>query len=191
MHEIQWSEDFDKQGLEPKRQFWLTQQESTTKILRTIYQENALDIKVCYADWSQPNNMELDYLQTEPQECWLRETILYIHNKPWMWARTIIPKLALQTFNIDLTKIDKTPLGSVIFHEPGLARSEFSYSTLKPTDDMYQKIQQHSTINAKKLWARRSIFSLRDSNFCLTEVLLDDLPQLPAETVVAQIMSSR
>jgi chorismate-pyruvate lyase len=191
MHETKWSEEFDSNALSQTRQFWLTQRESTTKILRTIYQENALHIKVCYADWNQPNTMELNYLQITPQECWLRETILYINNKPWMWARTTIPKAALQTFNVDLTKIDTTPLGAVIFNEADLVRSAFCYSTLSTTNNMYQKIQQQTPINAEKLWARRSMFSLRDTNFCLTEVLLDHLPRLPAETVVAQTISAR
>lgn len=175
-----WHNKYETQGLDATREFWLTQQQSTTKLLESIYPLGDLKIVVCKAAWRTANTHDCTYIGVEQQECWIREVLICIKQQPWMWARSVFTKAIIQQSGIDFTQLSTTPLGAVIFKHADLIRSDFNYAVLNAQHADYQLIRQQTNIISPKLWARRSKFSLKQTGFLLYEVLLDKLPPIPS-----------
>ena len=175
-----WQPSLPTEQLDPQRIFWLTQRQSTTQLLATLYPEEALGVAVCYNGWGPAKPDEAHYLDQPSERYWIREVLLLINNTAWMWARSLLPVATLRAWNVDLTTLGDTPLGKVIFAEPNLKRSTFEFALIQPKHRLYYpSIEQHTRPKVNSLWARRSTFSLHQHAFLLTEVLLPFLPKTP------------
>ena len=106
-----------------------------------------------------PSELERQVLGISPrQNAFIREVLIHSENKHWMVARTVIPQKTLTGAERQLQYLADRSLGSVIFKNPHLQRSEFDYFCLD-----------------EELWGRRSVFTIRHKLILLSEVFLRDI----------------
>ena len=179
----QWQSSIPTEPMSQVRRFWLTQNESTTKLLSNSYEPCQLDITLCHNAIALAYPDEACCLEQQSAPYWIREVLLYVDKCPWMWARSVFPANTLKRCNLDIQNLHTTPLGQIIFSQPEWRRSTFTYANININHKHYSYvIKKHTDTNHPSLWARRSQFSIDTSVFLLTEVLLPKLPRLPDTT---------
>ncbi|CDL81741.1 chorismate lyase [Xenorhabdus szentirmaii] len=92
------------------------------------------------------------------QKYWLRETILYGDNIPWLLGRTVVPEETLTGPDRKLVNVGTVPLGRYLFSSNNLTRD-------------YIQIGQQG-----ERWGRRSLLRLSGKPLLLTEVFLPESP---------------
>ena len=108
----------------------------------------------------------------------VRDALIVNHNQFWMFARTVIPRHTLTGEEQVLAHLKERSLGSVLFKNPALQRSEFEIAYLQPTMFLHAKATNAMQQSLPNLWARRSLFSLPEKSLILTEVFLPDIAML-------------
>lgn len=174
---LHWLKHLDPGPSDPDLRLWLQQEGSTTKRLNQIYGPQAQNIKITQSQWG--ILMDDEIILFEPSKrYWIREVVLYINHKPWMWARSCFPEQTLASFDTNLGSF-KDSLGYLLFSDPSLQRSAFSYTSITKAHPFYQAAIQYTETKHPCLWGRRSMLHFRQKPLLLTEVFLpDNLPQL-------------
>lgn len=107
----------------------------------------------------------------------IREVLILSTGNAWMFARTVFPRHTL-TGQQQLARLKNRSLGSVLFKDPALQRSEFAIAYLQPEQRWHANIVQVVGHTLPDLWARRSLFTLQGKSLLLTEVFLPDIVTL-------------
>ncbi len=100
---------------------------------------------------------------------WVRDVLLGTSNEDSfiVFAQTSVPLDALKTDFSFLKGLGTTTLGSFLFQDERITRSEFTFTKVPRS--------AHPALSSQKseiLWARRSTFSKNDSDLTLIEVFL-------------------
>lgn len=163
------------QDLDPKMQEWLLYPGSFMQRLREQGVKNPA-VQVLHEDWQVPFNSEKKLLSLDHDATALiREVLISCEATTYMYARSIFPRATLEGKLKELAHLENRSLGSVLFQDPSLQRSEFEIACLIPGTTSHQQVIQHiKTENgiAAPLWARRSKFTLENKELLLTEVFL-------------------
>jgi chorismate--pyruvate lyase len=103
------------------------------------------------------------------QSALVREVALLCEDKPWVFARSVIPATTLRGPLRQLRHLKNESLGALIFRNPNLGRSPFELAVL-PVNSLYidASLRQNSTA-----WARRSRFEVQGKQLLVSEVFLD------------------
>ncbi len=104
----------------------------------------------------------------------VREVLIDSPEGEWMFARTIVPAKTLTGKGRELANLKNRSLGSVLFKNKTMTRSEFEYSCLQPEMRLYKKIN-HNALQKNLLWARRSVFHLYDKPLLLSEFFFPNI----------------
>lgn len=137
------------------------------------------EIEVLQQKWRLPTEDESNCLGLDSQSRILaREVLIVSAEKKWMYARTIFPEATLTGEQCQLANLKNQSLGSVLFKDPSLKRSEFTVACLTPAMCEYAAILSYAEMHAEKLWARRSLFTVNNKSLLLTEVFLPDIEML-------------
>jgi len=110
-------------------------------------------------------------------ETLIREVLITSEDKTWMYARTVFPREVL-AIEPQLEHLATRSLGSVLFSNPTMRRSEFEVVNVGANTEWYQVISQSTPLHADHVWARRSKFYLQEKPLLLTEVFLPDIETL-------------
>lgn len=136
-------------------------------------------IQVLRQRWLRPEAEEKRLLDIEGSaQALVREVLILSERKQWMFARTVIPRGTLTGEEQQLAHLKDRPLGSVLFKDPTMKRSEFEFTCLQPGEKWHTRIAQTAGSALPDLWARRSLFSLHGKSLLLTEVFLPDIATL-------------
>jgi chorismate--pyruvate lyase len=106
----------------------------------------------------------------------LREVVLRCNERPWVFARTLIPTGTLQGGGRRLAYLRDRPLGAVLFADPGVRRGLLEVACLRPHHVLYRSAAQSLDSEPGVLWARRALFYLEGRPLLVNEVFLPDLP---------------
>lgn len=132
-------------------------------------------VDVVRQDWEIPDDHEREQLgMPAGTQALAREVMILSEKIPWMFARTIFPRETLTGEESQLADLKNRSLGSVIFNDPTLQRSEFEIACLAPGDNWYERAVKHFAGQEQELWGRRSVFSLQGKKLLLTEVFFPD-----------------
>lgn len=154
---------------------WLADPGSMTKRLRQASQQS-FHVQVLKCHWSQAGVTEAMRLNLQRrQRTYIREVLLFVDEKPWVYGRTIIPLTSLVGKNGSLLSLGTRPLGELLFSDPQVTRSVFEIASLQPNEHEYNAVTEHLNIHPAELWARRSVFHLHQQPLLVTEVMLPDL----------------
>lgn len=136
-------------------------------------------IRVLKEGWRVPRIEECQRLGLEEgQTAWIREVLIHSEHKQWMFARTVIPKATLTGEELQLRHLKNRALGSVLFKNPAMRRSEFEFFCLSPDMLWHKKIMKNVSTLQKDLWGRRSLFTLHEKTLLLTEIFFSDITSL-------------
>jgi chorismate--pyruvate lyase len=114
-----------------------------------------------------------------PQEClllglqpgamgWIREVYLVGFGRPWIYARSVIGRLDLNDSDSALFQLGSLSLGSLLFGDKPYQRSEIEVCR-------YHDACNASSRSSYPLWARRSIFTRKQTNILVHEMFLPAL----------------
>jgi chorismate--pyruvate lyase len=76
---------------------------------------------------------------------------------------------------VELARLNNRSLGSVLFKDPTLYRSPFEIALFTQEMEWHQKVLSSVKRELSTLWARRSLFRIREKPLLLIEVFLPDL----------------
>lgn len=104
----------------------------------------------------------------EGSEGWVREVYLRGHLRPWVFARSVAARSALEQSGLDLPHLGSRSLGELLFSDPAFARGPLE-ARHYPDAWLPQAVRQ------PQLWARRSCFSQGNLRVLVAEVFLPEL----------------
>ncbi len=143
-----------------KLQPWLTHSGSFMKRLKEHRVEYP-EIEVLKHRFEFPSLAERISLNIKPRHyALIREVMIKSHEKQWMFARTVFPQESLTGSLRQLIHLKNKSLGSVLFKNPHLIRSECEFYCVDENED---------------LWGRRSTFIIQHKAILLDEIFLQDL----------------
>lgn len=105
---------------------------------------------------------------------WLREVLLCCSGSAWIYARSVIPRQALQGRLRRLQQLGRQPLGSVLFGRHAVKRGPIEIAQLVAADGLYWQVARCTKVTPG-CWARRSVFYIAGRPMLVTEVFLPEL----------------
>ena len=170
---------------------WLLAEGSLTQFLIAA-STGEFRVERVLQEWQRPTLSEARLLQIDPgQHALIREVILWGRGQPWVYARSVIPSGSLRGDLRRLRKLHNTSLGALLFSYPQLQRTPFELAAIDANalpsslQSKTARLPPGTRLEAnKKLWARRSRFSIDDRALIVGEIFLDDfveaLTHMPA-----------
>ncbi len=107
-----------------------------------------------------------------------REVFLYADGKPVVFAHSVVAPQHLRGVWRALQNLGNKPLGALLFTHPLVKRAPLHYKALQPQHALFQRAAAMLDAAPERMWARRSLFSLRDAPLLVTEVFLPDILKL-------------
>jgi len=159
-------------GISPQLKDWLSYPGSFIKRLKEhgITQPKISVLNEC---WKCPELEEARLLDIKPRlYARVREVLIYSDQGPLMVARTVIPRTTLTGKEQQLAYLKTRSLGSILFKDVSVERTEFEYACIKPSTKEYVRIEKAVDDKASEYWARRSLFYIKNKPLLLTEIFL-------------------
>lgn len=101
---------------------------------------------------------------------WVREVYLRGHQQPWVFARSVATREALDGSGLDLAHLGSRSLGELLFSDQAFNRGPLQACH-------YPASWLPGAVRAEQLWARRSCFSRGSLALLVVEVFLPSLWQ--------------
>lgn len=105
----------------------------------------------------------------------VRNVMLLADGKPVVVAHSVVAAHHLRGAWADIGKLGTRSLGTMLFTHPLVKRDMLHFKSLRPGHPLHQDTNPSS---AQALWARRSMFYLRDAPLLVTETFLPSIMQL-------------
>jgi chorismate--pyruvate lyase len=123
--------------------------------------------------WQRPMLNEAQALGVRPHErCFVREVRLLCDDRPWVFARTVIPVRTLTGPRRRLSRLGKKPLGAVLFADPSMQRSGIEIAKLLPGQALFARATADLPKQPATIWGRRSAFYLNHKPLLVSEIFL-------------------
>jgi chorismate--pyruvate lyase len=154
---------------------WLLDPGSLTARLLEICQ-GTFRVLPRYQGWQRPMLNEAQALGMLPQElCFVREVHLLCEERPWVFARTVIPVRTLSGPRRRLARLGRKPLGAFLFADPRMQRSGIEVAALTVDQPLYQRAVSPLAQAPARIWGRRSAFYLAGRPLLVSEIFLPDI----------------
>ena len=108
----------------------------------------------------------------------VREVYLYCGNTPVVFAHSVVARKDLRGAWRSLSGLGNRSLGTVLFTNPVIRRTPLRFKKLTPAHPLFRRACLKLKVRPSGLWARRSLFSLRDQSILVTEVFLPSILEL-------------
>lgn len=144
---------------------WLFNEDSLTRRL-TRLSAGHFSVTPLQEGWQQLRNDECAALGVTPgSEGWVREVYLLGHQQPWVFARSVAARQALERSDLALEELGTRSLGELLFSNPAFDRGELQVCHY-PANWLPHEARHVD------LWARRSCFTRRQLGVLVAEVFL-------------------
>lgn len=147
---------------------WLLEPNSLTAKLK--YHGRDFSVQVLSEKRFVLNDEHKHLLDCQLSEAINREVLLWCNGLPMVYAQSWLP-VSQNMQQQQLLELGDRPLGDVIFQHPDLKRTEIEVACFDEFHPVQQLLEQ-SVDSLKPLWGRRSIFSLAQSRFLVSEIFL-------------------
>lgn len=117
----------------------------------------------------------LDLKISPDAKVWIREVIIQSDDKIWMVAKSVFPR---ETLTDEYKNLKNRSLGSVIFKDKNLQRSDFKFFDLQSNLNLYEKIKKTVKVVNQKLSCRSSVFTSHGKDIYLMEVFFPAISEL-------------
>ncbi len=157
--------------------WWLQHRESLTRLIQERCQQFHVEpvfqalATVCIDELAIMNLSRL-------QQAMVREVYLYSDGVPVVFAHSVVKSGHLRGAWRSLSRLGNQSLGSMLFSNPLIRRSPFSYKKLRTGHLLYDRACKRLAIRPVNLWARRSLFTLQAQPILVTEIFLPKIHNL-------------
>ncbi|MEJ2591647.1 MAG: chorismate lyase [Candidatus Thiodiazotropha sp.] len=163
-------------------QEWLRDAGSLTRKVMQSCGEGRFRVRLLHQGWGRPLNSERRLLRTRRGVTMLvREVELMCDDRPWVFARTLIPATSLQRSVRRLTRLGERPLGAVLFSDPDVHRGVTQIARLQPRHPLFDAACAHLDARPEALWGRRTLFYLQGRPLLVNEIFLPGIPLVGGE----------
>jgi chorismate--pyruvate lyase len=149
--------------LSPQWKDWLLTSESLTARLKQRSKTFRVNLK--FQGYKKPYYLETAILKLNHTIALVREVDLICDEKVCVSARSIIPLKTLQSNRFCFKNLGSRPLIELLAQDPKLKRTAFEITQM--------------SLNAKKIWGRRSIFYWFNQSILVTEYFQPEILNLP------------
>lgn len=152
---------------------WLFNQQSLTQRLQAL-SDNRFSVRPLREHWQTLRPDECAALGCPPGSTgWVREVFLCGDGQPWIYARSVGSRSALEQSGFDLAGIGRRSLGEFLFSDPKFSRGPLEICQLD-SSLLQQTLADDSN---PLLWARRSCFRHPDLAILVAEAFLPEFWQ--------------
>lgn len=102
----------------------------------------------------------------------IREVHLLCDDRPWIFARTIIPVTTLRGRERRLAHLGNRPLGAVLFADPHMQRGPVQVARIPPGSALFAAAVRGLKQRPPEIWGRRSVFRLGGKPLLVSEFFL-------------------
>ncbi|WJN59758.1 chorismate lyase [Pseudomonas sp. SO81] len=144
---------------------WLFGQGSLTRRLTALSAER-FAVQPLQQGWQVLRADECSALQVPAGSMgWVREVFLLGAGQPWVFARSVAPRTALEGSGLELGKLGSRSLGELLFSDRAFVRGELQVCR-------YPAAWLPTEARAEHLWGRRSCFRRDGLGVLVAEVFL-------------------
>jgi chorismate--pyruvate lyase len=156
---------------------WLFDAGSLTRRLRRAC-PNRFQVRVLRQGRMRPGRDEARALALRPDAwTWIREVQLLCGDRPWVFARTVIPASTLNGRGRRLTRLGTRPLGEVLFADPDVVcRGPVEIARIVAGQTLHHRAFTGFAEPPDPIWGRRSVFRIDGRPLLVCEIFLPDLP---------------
>ena len=109
-----------------------------------------------------------------------REVQLLCNNKPWVFARSVIPNKTLSGRHRRLKHLGESPLGAYLFKDKSMKRDAVELACITPAHQLFAiATEKNTSKNVAAIWGRRSLFRLSGKPILVSEFFLPDIAVYP------------
>ena len=156
---------------------WLTDRGSLTARIARLYP--AVRVQVLFQGPRRPDRDErFLFGEHEGARVLVREVFLTCGDTPVVFAHTVVDPRDLSGAWRGILKLGNRPLGAALFADPRVQRYPLRQKKLGPHHELHARLKTFLGQPPARLWARRSLFRLRDSPILVTEVFLPGILRL-------------
>lgn len=105
----------------------------------------------------------------------VRQVKLLCENKPWVFARTVIPHSTFRGKQRRLAHLGNRPLGAVLFSDCSMKRGELEIASIVPGQQLFDQATSDLKQKPDRVWGRRSVFYLSGKPLLVSEIFLPGL----------------
>lgn len=154
---------------------WLLEQESLTRRLQQACNGN-FQVHLRDQRWNSPMDDEACLLSLRPDEqALIRQVYLLCNERPWVYARTIIPAMTLKGSRQRLASLGSRPLGDILFGDRNTPRSVVEIAKISPQEKLFSLATQDTLDPGEFIWGRRSVFTVEGNPLLVVEVFLPEI----------------
>ncbi len=144
---------------------WLFNEDSLTRRL-TALSHQGFSVTPLQEGWQPLRRDECSALGVAPgSQGWVREVYLRGHGQPWVFARSVAARSALQGSGLNLAELGSRSLGELLFSDRAFDRGAMQVCR-------YPAAWLPAEACAERLWGRRSCFSRGALGVLVAEVFL-------------------
>lgn len=144
---------------------WLFNQDSLTRRLTALSQDG-FSVTPLQQGWQRLRSDECTALGVaDGSQGWVREVYLRGHGQPWVFARSVAARSALEGSGLALDQLGSRSLGELLFSDRAFDRGELQ-ACRYPAPWLPPEARE------ERLWARRSCFSRAALGVLVAEVFL-------------------
>lgn len=158
---------------------WLTDRDSLTRQVKRACTSN-FRVKVLQQSWRRAGRHEVGLLGISPGDPVIaREVQLLCGDTPWVFARSLIPRAALQGHYAVLGQMGDRPLGEKLFADPIMVRGDVQFTSLPRGSLRYQHALQGVDERPAQIFGRRSLFTGARAPVLVMEFFLPTIGEFP------------
>ena len=147
---------------------WLFDEDSLTRRL-TRLSNNGFSVTPLFEGWQPLRGDECAALDLPPASMgWVREVYLRGHGEPWVFARSVAARSALQDDGLQMDALGSRSLGELLFCDQAFTRQAIEVCR-------YPQAWLPEADQVDGLWARRSRFDRGPLSVLVAEVFLPSL----------------
>ena len=162
-------DNFNDKNLLQSVSDWLLDEASLTDRLINFYKE-VFSVKLLNESWTRPLESEIGLLENSGNEkALIRKVILCLDKRPVVFARSIIPKFAIEGPLSHLQNLGDKSLGAILFDTPGIFRSSFEIALISGNNSYLPQ----EFFQTNPVWGRRSCFSISSNKIIVSEIFLN------------------
>jgi chorismate--pyruvate lyase len=159
---------------------WLLDPGSLTRRLQLAC-GTQFHVRVLRQGWGRPLASERQTLNIKRGErAVIREVRLMCGERPWVFARTVIPVRSLRGAQRRLAHLGSKPLGAALFADPHVHRGEVEVAHIGPDERLFARAVGTAPYH-QAIWGRRSVFWSQGKSLLVSEIFLPALFQGQAQ----------